>query len=156
MEGDFVSIEEFRGGKGWQLTVVNFGCLALQLSALGLLLYQTFNESVRFGLWVNVLVFAVIVAMGVLIIVVSRRMGCLLCKCDAVGKLATHIEWHKASDRRMRKVMKDGKMGLVDEATFSLVLPIEYEEISYMCNGNYYTVTLPGGMPERYNEIDGF
>lgn len=153
---DFVPIEDFMQKKQWVLTIANFGCLLVQMSLAGLLVYQAFNESSRMSMGINMMLLVALLAMGVLVFVISKKEGRLQQKCNAVNKCATHIERCIASGRRMRRVFKDRKMGLVDEATFFLVLPIEYEEITYLGDGDYYTVTLPGGTPERYNENVGF
>ena len=73
-----------------------------------------------------------------------------------VRQFATHIELFSRRCRKLRRVYKDGKLGLMSDSTYELELPIEFHTITWIHGGTYLTIADQNDAPVQYEEGRGF
>ena len=87
---------------------------------------------------------------------IARRIKKLNFALLRVRQFASHIEFSKHRCRGLRRVYKDGKLGLMSDDSYELEIPIEFHEISWLFGGTYLTLAEPNATPIKYEEGIGF
>lgn len=65
---------------------------------------------------------------------------------------ATHVEYYVGKGRMMRRIYKNGKLGLVWDKDFSVEIKPSCDTIEYVFDGQYRIIDEPGGIPYVFDE----
>lgn len=105
---------------------------------------------------VTLCVFAVNALILLPVVFLMRRMEVLASAGLQVKQYATHVELFCQHGRKLRRVYKDGRLGLMVDSTFELELPVGFHEIVWLHGATYLTKVETDDVASQYEEGRGF